>query len=140
MVLALAAIYKEHGLLGLWRGSSAAVPRVSVGSAAQLSTFSSSKEFVVDLQVRTLYCFPPSKGPLRFNKGRLTSALLDGIRATGGMWSPRHYAAYARLSHDHAAPFGAPNVLVMVPKMLKCSDFPLLMARLSITGFGKASM
>uniref|UniRef100_A0A3Q1EB26 Solute carrier family 25 member 35 n=1 Tax=Acanthochromis polyacanthus TaxID=80966 RepID=A0A3Q1EB26_9TELE len=46
MIHALAAIYREHGILGLWRGSSAAVPRVSVGSAAQLSTFSSSKELV----------------------------------------------------------------------------------------------
>ncbi|XP_071391023.1 solute carrier family 25 member 35 isoform X2 [Centroberyx affinis] len=51
MVHALAAIHKEHGILGLWRGSSAAVPRVSVGSAAQLSTFSASKELVIDLQV-----------------------------------------------------------------------------------------
>lgn len=49
---ALAAIYKEHGIVGLWRGSSAAVARVSVGSAAQLSTFSSAKELVVDMQVR----------------------------------------------------------------------------------------
>lgn len=52
MIHALAAIYRQHGILGLWRGSSAAVPRVSVGSAAQLSTFSSSKELVLDLQVR----------------------------------------------------------------------------------------
>ncbi|XP_048857432.1 solute carrier family 25 member 35 [Brienomyrus brachyistius] len=51
MIHALVAIRKEHGILGLWRGSSAAVPRVSVGSAAQLSTFSASKEFVSDLQV-----------------------------------------------------------------------------------------
>uniref|UniRef100_UPI003AAC5327 solute carrier family 25 member 35 isoform X2 n=1 Tax=Centroberyx gerrardi TaxID=166262 RepID=UPI003AAC5327 len=51
MIHALAAIHKEHGILGLWRGSSAAVPRVSVGSAAQLSTFSASKELVIDLQV-----------------------------------------------------------------------------------------
>lgn len=49
---ALAAIYREHGIVGLWRGSSAAVARVSVGSAAQLSTFSSAKELVTDLQVR----------------------------------------------------------------------------------------
>lgn len=52
MVHALRVIYREHGILGLWRGSSAAVPRVSVGSATQLSTFSSSKELVIDLQVR----------------------------------------------------------------------------------------
>ncbi|KAL2095240.1 hypothetical protein ACEWY4_009959 [Coilia grayii] len=51
MVHALAAIHKEHGIMGLWRGSSAAIPRVSVGSAAQLSTFSASKELVTDLQL-----------------------------------------------------------------------------------------
>lgn len=56
---ALAAIYKEHGIQGLWRGSSAAIPRVSVGSASQLSTFSAAKELVVDLQVRTRDCFLP---------------------------------------------------------------------------------
>lgn len=56
MIHALVAIYREHGLVGLWRGSSAAVARVSVGSAAQLSTFSSAKELVVDLQVRMLSC------------------------------------------------------------------------------------
>lgn len=58
MTHALVAIYRNHGILGLWRGSSAAVPRVSVGSAAQLSTFSSSKELVIDLQVGVwLICF-----------------------------------------------------------------------------------
>ncbi|XP_061659020.1 solute carrier family 25 member 35 [Syngnathoides biaculeatus] len=48
---ALAAIYKEHGIQGLWRGAGAAIPRVSVGSASQLATFSSAKELVLDLQV-----------------------------------------------------------------------------------------
>ncbi len=65
MVHALAAIYREHGILGLWRGSSAAIPRVSVGSAAQLCTFSSSKELVIDLQVRMCYC--SQLGLLRFD-------------------------------------------------------------------------
>lgn len=51
MMHALMDIHRQHGILGLWRGSSAAVPRVSVGSAAQLSTFSASKELVTDLQV-----------------------------------------------------------------------------------------
>lgn len=54
---ALKVIYREHGVVGLWRGSSAAVARVSVGSAAQLSTFSSAKELVTDLQVRTAHCY-----------------------------------------------------------------------------------
>ncbi|KAL0993818.1 hypothetical protein UPYG_G00114330 [Umbra pygmaea] len=51
MFHALAAIHKQYGILGLWRGSSAAVPRVSVGSGAQLYAFAASKELVVDLQV-----------------------------------------------------------------------------------------
>lgn len=51
MMHALLAIHKQYGILGLWRGASAAVPRVSVGSAAQLSTFSASKELITDLQV-----------------------------------------------------------------------------------------
>ncbi|KAK7093747.1 solute carrier family 25 member 35-like [Littorina saxatilis] len=41
------AIYSEHGMLGLWRGVSGAAPRVTVGSAAQLSSFSATKEFVI---------------------------------------------------------------------------------------------
>ncbi|KAJ7996087.1 hypothetical protein DPEC_G00233440 [Dallia pectoralis] len=51
MFHALAAIQKQHGILGLWRGSSAAVPRVSVGSSAQLYSYAASKELVTDLQV-----------------------------------------------------------------------------------------
>ncbi|XP_076867374.1 solute carrier family 25 member 35 [Brachyhypopomus gauderio] len=48
---ALVVIHRQHGILGLWRSSSASVPRVSVGSAAQLSTFSISKEFIENLQL-----------------------------------------------------------------------------------------
>ena len=38
-------------LLGLWRGTTAALSRVMVGSAAQLSTFSNAKEYFVSLKV-----------------------------------------------------------------------------------------
>lgn len=41
---ALSKIYRQHGLQGLWRGTSGAVPRLMVGSAAQLSTFQVAKE------------------------------------------------------------------------------------------------
>ncbi|MCJ8748350.1 hypothetical protein PDJAM_G00163720 [Pangasius djambal] len=51
MMHALSVIHREHGIMGLWRGSSAAVPRVSVGSASQLSTFSIAKELINDLQI-----------------------------------------------------------------------------------------
>lgn len=64
---ALAAIYREHGIVGLWRGSSAAVARVSVGSAAQLSTFSSSKELVTDLEVR-MFSFSTDPGARHGNR------------------------------------------------------------------------
>ncbi|XP_060768892.1 solute carrier family 25 member 35-like [Neoarius graeffei] len=51
MMHALLVIHRQHGIMGLWRGSGAAVPRVGVGSAAQLSTFSVTKEFITDLQI-----------------------------------------------------------------------------------------
>ncbi|XP_038075693.1 solute carrier family 25 member 35-like [Patiria miniata] len=44
---AILHIFREGGVTGLWRGVTAAVVRVSAGSAAQLSTFSTSKELVI---------------------------------------------------------------------------------------------
>uniref|UniRef100_A0A8B9TPJ2 Solute carrier family 25 member 34 n=1 Tax=Anas platyrhynchos TaxID=8839 RepID=A0A8B9TPJ2_ANAPL len=41
---AFESIYRQHGVAGLWRGVSGAVPRVAVGSAAQLATFASAKD------------------------------------------------------------------------------------------------
>uniref|UniRef100_A0A3Q2E892 Solute carrier family 25 member 35 n=1 Tax=Cyprinodon variegatus TaxID=28743 RepID=A0A3Q2E892_CYPVA len=64
-------IHREHGILGLWRGSSAAVPRVSVGSATQLSTFSSSKELVIDLQV-----FPKDSWLVALSAGMISSVMV----------------------------------------------------------------
>ncbi|TNM88876.1 hypothetical protein fugu_005130 [Takifugu bimaculatus] len=43
---AFVTIYRREGLVGLWRGVNGAVPRVMVGSAAQLATFSSAKDWV----------------------------------------------------------------------------------------------
>lgn len=37
--------------MGLWRGVNGAVPRVMVGSAVQLATFASAKEWVEKLKV-----------------------------------------------------------------------------------------
>ena len=45
---ALATIVREHGILGLWRGVTGAMPRVTVGSAAQLSSFSKAKEIITN--------------------------------------------------------------------------------------------
>ncbi|XP_066296675.1 solute carrier family 25 member 35-like [Branchiostoma lanceolatum] len=53
MTQGLKAIYREYGMVGLWRGVSGAMPRVAVGSAAQLSTFAISKE-----KIRNLGIFP----------------------------------------------------------------------------------
>lgn len=49
---AFESIYKQHGVAGLWRGVTGAVPRVAVGSAAQLATFASAKDWVCERQVR----------------------------------------------------------------------------------------
>ncbi|XP_053291437.1 solute carrier family 25 member 34 [Pleuronectes platessa] len=43
---AFVSIYRREGLIGLWRGVNGAVPRVMVGSAAQLATFTSAKDWV----------------------------------------------------------------------------------------------
>lgn len=45
------SIFKKHGIRGLWRGTTAAISRVMVGSAAQLSTFSTAKQYIVDLKL-----------------------------------------------------------------------------------------
>ncbi|NXQ98024.1 S2534 protein, partial [Sagittarius serpentarius] len=47
---AFESIYKQHGVVGLWRGVTGAVPRVAVGSAAQLATFTSAKDWVCERQ------------------------------------------------------------------------------------------
>ncbi|XP_032870564.1 solute carrier family 25 member 35-like [Amblyraja radiata] len=51
MLHALMTIYRQHGITGLWRGSSSAVPRVMVGSAVQLATFSETKQLTRDMQL-----------------------------------------------------------------------------------------
>jgi len=44
---ALRSIYQQNGVTGLWRGSSAAMVRVTIGSSIQLSTFSKIKDTIV---------------------------------------------------------------------------------------------
>lgn len=51
---AFATIYRREGVIGLWRGVNGAVPRVMVGSAAQLATFTSAKDWVSHSQVGVL--------------------------------------------------------------------------------------
>ncbi|XP_050178328.1 solute carrier family 25 member 34 isoform X1 [Myiozetetes cayanensis] len=49
---AFRTIYRQHGVVGLWRGVTGAIPRVTVGSAVQLATFASAKDWVCERQVR----------------------------------------------------------------------------------------
>jgi len=51
---ALSAIYTRYGIRGLWRGVSSAIPRVTVGSATQLTTFSWTKERISNYEVCSL--------------------------------------------------------------------------------------
>ncbi|XP_073792434.1 solute carrier family 25 member 34 isoform X1 [Danio rerio] len=50
MSSALVSIYRREGVCGLWRGVNGAVPRVMVGSATQLATFSSAKDWITHTQ------------------------------------------------------------------------------------------
>ncbi|XP_012688470.1 LOW QUALITY PROTEIN: solute carrier family 25 member 34-like [Clupea harengus] len=69
---AFATIYRREGLVGLWRGVNGAVPRVMVGSAAQLTTFSSAKEWVSHTE-----WFHPHSCLVA-----LTAAMLSGVVVT----------------------------------------------------------
>lgn len=51
---ALGKIFKKDGIPGLWRGATASLPRVGVGSAAQLGTFSTAKEFLQKHEILTV--------------------------------------------------------------------------------------
>nr|CAD7199314.1 unnamed protein product [Timema douglasi] len=44
---ALAGIYRQHGIVGLWRGNMGAMPRSAVASSTQLVSFSISKKFLI---------------------------------------------------------------------------------------------
>ncbi|KAG7519777.1 solute carrier family 25 member 35 [Solea senegalensis] len=86
LIHALAGIYRKHGILGLWRGSSAAVPRVSVGSSAQLCTFSSSKELVNDLQL-----FPKDSWLVALSAGMISSVVVVLVMTPFDVVSTRLY-------------------------------------------------
>lgn len=49
LISAFYGIFKQFGIKGLWRGVSGAVARVMVGSSVQLSTFSTTKEKITEL-------------------------------------------------------------------------------------------
>ncbi|XP_060765913.1 solute carrier family 25 member 34 [Neoarius graeffei] len=66
---AFITIYRREGVTGLWRGVNGAVPRVMVGSAAQLATFSSAKEWLTQTQ-----CFRPDSWLIA-----LMAAMVSGV-------------------------------------------------------------
>ncbi|CAD7014919.1 unnamed protein product [Ceratitis capitata] len=45
---ALRQIYKQGGIVGLWRGSTAAIPRAGLGSGVQIATFGKTKTMLRD--------------------------------------------------------------------------------------------
>ncbi|XP_030633417.1 solute carrier family 25 member 34 [Chanos chanos] len=69
---AFVSIYRREGVIGLWRGVNGAVPRVMVGSAAQLATFSSAKEWVSRYE-----WFSPNSWLVA-----LTAAMISGVAVT----------------------------------------------------------
>ncbi|KAM4613044.1 solute carrier family 25 member 34 [Polymixia lowei] len=69
---AFASIYRREGVIGLWRGVNGAVPRVMVGSATQLATFSSAKEWVSHSQ-----WFSPNSWLIA-----LVAAMISGVAVT----------------------------------------------------------
>uniref|UniRef100_A0A034W8Q0 Solute carrier family 25 member 35 n=1 Tax=Bactrocera dorsalis TaxID=27457 RepID=A0A034W8Q0_BACDO len=46
MLSALRTVYRQGGISGLWRGSTASIARASIGSGAQLATFGPIKSFL----------------------------------------------------------------------------------------------
>uniref|UniRef100_A0ACB8EX26 Uncharacterized protein n=2 Tax=Sphaerodactylus townsendi TaxID=933632 RepID=A0ACB8EX26_9SAUR len=76
MSQALVKIYREHGMAGLWRGAISAIPRVMVGSATQLATFSTSKEFIGKLKI-----FPDDSWLVALSAG-MTSSFTVAIAMT----------------------------------------------------------
>lgn len=50
-------LWKEHGLAGLYRGWSANIPRLFVGSATQLTMFGIAADFLRSLDVNLLMNF-----------------------------------------------------------------------------------
>ncbi|KAJ8412174.1 hypothetical protein AAFF_G00144410 [Aldrovandia affinis] len=69
---AFATIYQREGLVGLWRGVNGAVPRVMVGSASQLATFTSAKNWVSQSK-----WFSPDSWLVA-----LTAAMISGVAVT----------------------------------------------------------
>lgn len=53
MVNALISTYHTQGMRGLWRGFEGIVPRTAVGSAVQMTTFTTAKDYLSNYEVCT---------------------------------------------------------------------------------------
>ncbi|XP_076062674.1 solute carrier family 25 member 35-like [Oratosquilla oratoria] len=51
VISAFSTIIRQEGVVGLWRGATTSLPRVGTGSAAQLFSFSKSKDWLHSLEV-----------------------------------------------------------------------------------------
>lgn len=83
---ALETIWRQQGLLGLWRGVGGAVPRVMVGSAAQLATFASAKAWVQERQ-----WFPEDSWLVALAGGMVSSIAVVAVMTPFDVVSTRLY-------------------------------------------------
>lgn len=113
---AFVTIYRREGLVGLWRGVNGAVPRVMVGSATQLATFSSAKDWVARSQVHVRSgwhsCSPGKGNRSGQSVFSLTVAqrgqLAHGSGSRHGQWSGRggHHDTFWCHQHTSLQPAG----------------------------------
>ncbi|XP_028922048.1 solute carrier family 25 member 34 [Ornithorhynchus anatinus] len=83
---AFETIYRRQGFVGLWRGVSGAVPRVMVGSSAQLATFASAKDWVQERQ-----WLPENSWLVALAGGMISSVAVVGVMTPFDMVSTRLY-------------------------------------------------
>lgn len=83
---AMETIWRQQGLAGLWRGVGGAVPRVMLGSAAQLATFASSKAWVQEKQ-----WFPEDSWLVALAGGMISSVAVVAIMTPFDVVSTRLY-------------------------------------------------
>ncbi|XP_038602812.1 solute carrier family 25 member 34 [Tachyglossus aculeatus] len=83
---AFKTIYRRQGFLGLWQGASGAVPRVMVGSSAQLATFALAKDWVQERQ-----WLPENSWLVALAGGMISSVAVVGVMMPFDVVSTRLY-------------------------------------------------
>ncbi|XP_071305473.1 solute carrier family 25 member 34 isoform X1 [Agelaius tricolor] len=125
---AFKSIYQQHGVVGLWRGVTGAVPRVAVGSAVQLATFASAKDWVCERQHASLQ---PAGGRRRHGQAlprffglypanlqqRGAAGLVQGHRRRLPPPRPPHRAQPLLLgqAQEHGSALAAPRAVGQTP-------------------------